>query len=676
MQVKSGSELVFPILFDHMSFATHRCWETNLRLPFAKVLSAWQEEFKGHIQSLHTHAPVALRVGFLLPSSVSGKATELPEGWLLLPRAIKDHESENQSAMRDHVEREQADDFQYIYISPEGLRFSSLTQALRHDRESKARARLDKEIANSDLDKIDNNTGVNVQFTSNFEDYMHRDNGGLFKDLPLYFYNMWVYACTKPSANDPLAEFMLQIDFHASYGGPSRVRVQRLSLVPRIPQLEGVYIPSPDVNPHIMSLIKLILFKPFHSMDDVDDKGNPQEPFKKLYELQAAHAKRQKLQLHDNPYDVFPAAWNAYWTDVVLPNALKADAKLAIRKEWPTIWECEDIFAALKAIASLKGLLKQDAKYEEEYGVHPDVKLANRLTIQEYVCYMTRKIVKHLDAHGRAKASPKTKSYALDANTVEDPGIVRSADAGGGEGDFEDMMGPDLDDDEKLKPGDAPIEVYHSLSSEERIKSLLFHRQRTTKFVKEMVDNGLLKILASEASMTAECDRQASPVPTACDADHVRLTARLPIINQSLLDAQRASMDALPLSHGDVTTSEQPGDFFQPSDGESPCEAFWQTFRKPSDAMAQQIKNFEESPTGFTLSPEQRASCRWFSEAMDATLLDEEKQTPIAERKQRSCLLRRRGHWQNHCHLATHADGLLPLLPRFRRRGEILNHNF
>jgi hypothetical protein len=38
MQVKSGSELVFPILFDHMSFATHRCWETNMRLPFAKVL--------------------------------------------------------------------------------------------------------------------------------------------------------------------------------------------------------------------------------------------------------------------------------------------------------------------------------------------------------------------------------------------------------------------------------------------------------------------------------------------------------------------------------------------------------------------------------------------------------------------------------------------------------------
>ena len=78
------------------------------------------------------------------------------------------------------------------------------------------------------IEKLDNNAGLNVQFTSNFEDYMHRDTGGLFKDLPLYIYNMWVYACRKPSGKDPLAEFMLQLDFHASYGGPSRIRVQRL----------------------------------------------------------------------------------------------------------------------------------------------------------------------------------------------------------------------------------------------------------------------------------------------------------------------------------------------------------------------------------------------------------------------------------------------------------------
>ena len=639
MQVKSGSELAFPILFDHMSFATHRCWETNMRLPFAKVLSAWQKQHKGHLKSLHTNESVAVRVGFLLPASVPGRSSELPSGWLMLKRSVQEHDSENQNAMRDHVQREQEDDLRYIYISPEGQRFTSLNQALKHHQSSKARARLEQEMASGGLEKLDNNASVNVQFTSNFEDYMHRDNGGLFKDLPLYIYNMWVYACSKPTDKDPLAEFMLQLPFDESYGAPAKIRVQRLSLVPRIPQLEGVYIPSPDVNPHLMSLIKLILFKPFLSSEQLDDAGNPQDPFRELYELSPASVKRQKMLFHDNPYDVFPAAWNAYLRDVVLPNASKADHKLARRKEWPTIWECAEIFTALKSTASQKDLLKQDAKYVEEYGMHPDHKLVDRLTIQEYVCYMTRKIVKHLDAHGRAKASPKTKSYALDANAVEDPGISRTSEEGVCEGDFADMIGPELDDELKLKPGDAPLQVYHPLTSTARIHALLFQRLRTTKFVKEMIDNGMLKILASVASMTDECERPTSPTATCCDADQMRLKDKLPIINQALLDAQRASMEAAPIAQNNEAASLKSSAAFQPSDGEAPAEAYWQTFPKPSVAMAHQVREFEESATGFKLSAEQKVSCRWFGEAMDGTLQDEEKQIPIAQRQQRSCLL-------------------------------------
>ena len=60
--------------------------------------------------------------------------------------------------------------------------------------------------------------------------------------------------------------------------------------------------------------------------------------------------------------------------------------------------------------------------------------------MQEYVCYLTRKVVRHLDAHGRAKAAPKTKSYAMDANSVEDPGIIRTTENGTGDGDFDDTQ--------------------------------------------------------------------------------------------------------------------------------------------------------------------------------------------------------------------------------------------
>ena len=135
-------------------------------------------------------------------------------------------------------------------------------------------------------------------------------------------------------------KYMIQQTFDSSYGGPATTRLQRLSLIPRIPQLEGIYIPSPDVNPHLMSLIKLILFKPFSATDDVDEKGNAKDPHRLLYQMPSTvdpqvgdTCKRQKRDLDDNPYKVFPAAWQAYWQDTVLPNAQRADAKLACRKE-------------------------------------------------------------------------------------------------------------------------------------------------------------------------------------------------------------------------------------------------------------------------------------------------------------------------------------------------------
>ena len=51
LQIKSGSELAFPMLFDHMSFSTHRTWEMNLKVPYAKALSSWERHFLWESQS-------------------------------------------------------------------------------------------------------------------------------------------------------------------------------------------------------------------------------------------------------------------------------------------------------------------------------------------------------------------------------------------------------------------------------------------------------------------------------------------------------------------------------------------------------------------------------------------------------------------------------------------------
>ena len=174
LQVKSGSELVFPMLFDHMSFATHRCWETNLKVAYAKTLSAWQDHFKGSLKALHEKSSVSQRIGFLLPSLQSGKAKELPVGWLIQPKPHDKTLSANAAATMEQVEQETGEDHGYIYISPGGQRFTSLQQALQYAQNDKLRNRMAADMKALQIDSFDHNSNIHVQFTSNHEDYMHR----------------------------------------------------------------------------------------------------------------------------------------------------------------------------------------------------------------------------------------------------------------------------------------------------------------------------------------------------------------------------------------------------------------------------------------------------------------------------------------------------------------------
>ena len=174
LQVKSGSELVFPMLFDHMSFATHRCWETNLKVAYAKTLFAWQEHFKGSLKALHEKASVSQSIGFLLPAQQTGRASELPAGWLMQRRQHSACQSANAAATMAVVEHETGENQNFIYISPGGQRFTSLQQALQYAQNDKLRNRLNADMKALQMDSFDHNSNIHVQFTSNHEDYMHR----------------------------------------------------------------------------------------------------------------------------------------------------------------------------------------------------------------------------------------------------------------------------------------------------------------------------------------------------------------------------------------------------------------------------------------------------------------------------------------------------------------------
>ena len=500
--------------------------------------------------------------------------------------------------------------------------------------------------------------------------------------LPAYVYNMWVYGARKQSSRDPLGDYVITFDYDADYKPSALVKTQRLSLIPKIPQLEGMHIPSPDVDPHKMSLIKLLLFKPLGQNNDMDEKGNPQDPYRAIFLDVEKGTKKMKRGEHENPYDAFPRAWKHYWQHTVLPKAADAEKKIEARMEMPTLWECLEVFQLQKELAQEKYLIPLDKDCTNKLGCDASAKLQNRLTVQEYVCYLTKRVVKNLDAYGRAKAAPKTKSYALDADAKEDPGLVREGHGTGDTGEsfepaFEDALDPDIDGEVRLKAGDAPLKVHHPLTSSQRSQAMTFHRQKQTKFVRDMISVGLLPLTGDEEALhRTAAYKRASGTAVNPRAEQLRLKEKAPMITQPLLDAQRAAMtnDSMGLSRlsaeraATSDCAERAGELAANSDVAMP-EAEWRTFSKPSAAMARKVAAFEKSAAGFKLAPEQLSACRWFGEAMDVALQEEENKIPLRKRAQHACLLiGAGGHWQDDNHFRAHAGCFLSLFSSQTRR--------
>ena len=269
MQIKSGSELVFPMLYDHLSFSTHRTWEMNMKRPWAKALASWEKTYKYVLKELHQHGDQTQ--GFFLPTThritdptLKDLVALLPRGWLVQERT--DTPTQNMTCIARAVEAETGQSHQYVFVSPGSQVFTNIKTALQHASKTKDLYRLGNDPQTKDMAEKFNSEGTQrhevarytFEFTSNHDDYMCRGLDGLLAPLPAYVYNMWVYTTRKMTENDPRAWHHIDIPFDDSYK-IAAVKVQRLSIQPRIPQIQGLNIPAPGVDPNKSALLKLLL---------------------------------------------------------------------------------------------------------------------------------------------------------------------------------------------------------------------------------------------------------------------------------------------------------------------------------------------------------------------------------------------------------------------------------
>ncbi len=105
LQVKSGSEMAFPMLFGHMSFSTHRTWEISLRYPIALMWKSWGRRYKSSLRQLRESRDYRRTFNVHLPAEVELKGLH---GWLVL--------DDPDATDKDH---------RYTFVSPKGARYSS-----------------------------------------------------------------------------------------------------------------------------------------------------------------------------------------------------------------------------------------------------------------------------------------------------------------------------------------------------------------------------------------------------------------------------------------------------------------------------------------------------------------------------------------------------------------------
>ena len=72
---KSGSEMIFPILYGHMTFASHRCWTVYAKKAVFQAAEAWRKRYGASVR----HAALKAGGGEIIQHSSSQIESELLE---------------------------------------------------------------------------------------------------------------------------------------------------------------------------------------------------------------------------------------------------------------------------------------------------------------------------------------------------------------------------------------------------------------------------------------------------------------------------------------------------------------------------------------------------------------------------------------------------------------------
>ena len=368
---KSAAELIFPLLYEHLTFASHRTWKLFVKKAFFFCVTAWRKQYGDSVlhcvdaQSAHNDPVIFHRTGV---------DDVVLAGWRKVAR-IDDETGETS----------------YVYIGPGGQACTNLADAFlefeaqaAQKRNSRQRLSIAEELLkmHSVTENVDRSgdgegaatnlralqaTGEDVAVTagvstvtqpqylsvttSSLEDYLYRGDSELLAGMSWATYGTWVYRIELParpekSVRGVLARYV-DVYFDPAYKLYNS-HAQRICSEPRVPMFEGFTMPPLTVDSERNAMYKQIQCRPTRILPVAGEELSQEELVLKAFALFSSPTKGSAGM--DNSVAATTAFTRAYleWEEDMTKEAATARYRFAARFEYPSLWETKEMVEALR----------------------------------------------------------------------------------------------------------------------------------------------------------------------------------------------------------------------------------------------------------------------------------------------------------------------------------------
>ena len=265
---------------------------------------------------------------------------------------------------------------------------------------------------------------------SQHDDWMHRGEHPILRDMSLYVYSIWVYRVEmRPSAAEKDDQDGLHIDFpfDSSYTG-ARNWKQRLATEPRIPKVDGFQFVNEDANSETHYLMKSILLRPVYLPIANDDVYTRELRYLEAYKRLCRPGDGNNEWPAQSSGPESPGPFQRSWE--MFSQGQEAVAKTARRKclehrlqAWsaPSIWNTAEVEQELR-LKVLARRERQNTLDADDASDQPAMLGLHRfLTVEEYVALETIKTAGNFDGISKARSSKPKREQEEDAKILEAP---------------------------------------------------------------------------------------------------------------------------------------------------------------------------------------------------------------------------------------------------------------